>query len=54
MVERNDPAHALLDSHRRRPADHDGAWPEVAPRVYDSRVFLESDWVNGLIVSEHC
>src|ERR1700686_1617365 len=25
MLEGSDPAHALLDSHRRRPADHDGA-----------------------------
>ena len=25
MLEGSDPAHALFDSHRRRPADHDGA-----------------------------
>ena len=25
MLEESDPAHALFDSHRRRPADHDGA-----------------------------
>jgi hypothetical protein len=28
-------------------------WPEIAPRVYDSSVFLNSDCINGLIVSEN-
>ena len=29
------------------------AWPEIALRVYDSSVFLESDLISGLIAIEN-
>src|ERR1035438_3278739 len=35
MLERSDPAHALLDSDRRRPADHDGATRPLRSAVLD-------------------